>query len=208
MKLIAVNTQEKHDALMRELEAQGCRWLDGKLPSEAAEAWIPFEARTVICVEDGILTHSYREYFEKNYPDVEIIDYEIEPKKPTAPKCFDDWYKAYATESDADKIFMLVLDYFNYNIDSELVTWLDGNKETAINAILNGYEVEEEPLYYVKLPNAAAPYLHQHIDSGNVYFLKGMHAQEGIRKCKFTESEIKAIDPWYFEKAVPVEEGE
>lgn len=254
MKLIAVNTQEKCDTLMRELEAQGYKWPDGKLPSEAAEAWIPFEARTVICTEDGILTHSYREYFEKNYPEVEIIEYEIKkfkvgdrvrhkefeweavvkcvydngsfgindapyfyypesceliesPQKPTVPKCFDDWCTDRNCLPEEHKILELGSDYWDGDLNNELNEWVRKNKRTAIDAILNGYEVEEEPLYYVKLPFVAKHLAYLNLnDTGTAYFSD--KEQTKYTRTKFTESEIIAFDEDYWRFAVRVEEDE
>ncbi|WP_084812824.1 DUF1642 domain-containing protein [Enterococcus pernyi] len=78
--------------------------------------------------------------------------------------------------------------------------------ETIIRMI-DGYEVEKEPLYYVKLPVA---YLN-HCDL-ETYLMKGdcgnitIADNNDFDNMKFTESEIKAIDERYWAFAVPVEE--
>lgn len=73
--------------------------------------------------------------------------------------------------------------------DSELsavINWYGKNSNDFYQAVINGYEVKEEPLYYVKLPEIG--YLN--------------NADGGI---KHTEQEIKAIDERYWPFAVMVE---
>ncbi|NMP56435.1 DUF1642 domain-containing protein [Enterococcus faecalis] len=74
-------------------------------------------------------------------------------------------------------------------ITDDVEGWLlhPENKVKLLNAIDNGYEVEKEQLYYVKLPGVG--YLN--------------NADGGI---KHTEQEIKAIDERYWPFAVKVEE--
>ncbi|HBI6611410.1 TPA: DUF1642 domain-containing protein, partial [Listeria monocytogenes] len=67
------------------------------------------------------------------------------------------------------------------------------------------YEVEKEPLYYVRFFDGGLGFL-------NVYFngvrLLSCHLGSEGYKTKFTESEIKNIDTRYWDFAVPVEEVE
>lgn len=75
----------------------------------------------------------------------------------------------------------------SYGHHPEWTREIHGNKELHTRAILDGYEVENEQLYYVKLPGVG--YLN--------------NADGGI---KHTEKEIKAIDKRYWPFAVKVEE--
>ncbi|EIO1327569.1 DUF1642 domain-containing protein [Listeria innocua] len=102
----------------------------------------------------------------------------------------------------------------DYGIDSmseDVREWLfkaHDNQETLARAWLDGYEVEKEPLYYVKFVDA---------NNGNKCYLnvrsdgcKSLNnsVQNDIFKTQFTEGEIGEIDERYWQFAVPVEEEE
>jgi len=71
---------------------------------------------------------------------------------------------------------------------------------------ITGYTVKKEPLYHIKLLKTGANYLNLRIDTGDFVF--GGNAEYPNYKTKFTEQEIKDIDPIYLALAVPVEEVE
>ncbi|WP_430395197.1 DUF1642 domain-containing protein [Enterococcus faecalis] len=77
----------------------------------------------------------------------------------------------------------------SYGHHPEWTREIHGNKELHTRAILDGYEVENEQLYYVKLPGVG--YLN--------------NADGGI---KHTEKEIKVIDKRYWPFAVKVFNGD
>ena len=95
---------------------------------------------------------------------------------------------------------------------SSVDEWLENedNQELLIR-MKDGYTVEKEPLYYVKLPE-------KNTDSYNVYGLKkysdgriniAVYDRADIGKSmnsKLTEKEIKSVDEKYWAFAVPVEE--
>ena len=101
-----------------------------------------------------------------------------EPKKVVVPQIVADWIK-YAKQQGYG--FMQSYDpkYMSYPINDNLDKWIDDNEEKFAHAWLVGYEVKEEPLYYVELPEIG--YLN--------------NADGGI---KHTEQEIKAIDERYW----------
>ena len=81
-----------------------------------------------------------------------------------------------------------------------------------LDAITNGYEVEDEQKYYVKLPNTNSTSEYLYLTQGNVtgdyWFnsrLERLDYEANICKHKFTEKEIKAIDERYLAFKVPVE---
>lgn len=148
-----------------------------------------------------------------------------EPQKPVMPKFFDDWAKQVLEKRNKFYAISLItragwgygVDYElgeseNPSTTRELLDWLveDSlylNKEKATEALLYGYEVEEEPLYYVKLPVVYFNHLDLETylmkdDRGNITIADNNDFDD----MKFTESEIKAIDERYWAFAVPVEE--
>lgn len=95
-------------------------------------------------------------------------------------------------------------------LTEKIESWLTvpKNKVKLMSAIDNGYEVEKEQLYYVKLPVV----YFNHLDL-EVYLMKDDCGEITIADnnefddMKFTEQEIKAIDERYWPFAVKVEEA-
>lgn len=152
-----------------------------------------------------------------------------EPQKHVMPKFFDKWAKQVLDLEKRDKFYAISLitragwGYgVGYELDNgrspsgtkELLNWIvenEGddypNKKKATEALLYGYEVEEEPLYYVKLPVVYFNHLDLETylmkdDRGNITIADNNDFDD----MKFTEAEIKAIDERYWAFAVPVEE--
>ncbi|EJK6377257.1 DUF1642 domain-containing protein [Listeria monocytogenes] len=94
-----------------------------------------------------------------------------------------------------------LLDYGDAGMPDEMYEWLISsadNQELLARAWLDGYEVEKEPLYYVKLPYFG--YVTNRMD----YTL----SQSKTDAVMLTESKIKRMDERYWQFAVPVEEAE
>ncbi|EMF0598902.1 DUF1642 domain-containing protein [Enterococcus faecium] len=149
-----------------------------------------------------------------------------EPQKHVMPKFFDKWAKQVLEKRDKFYAISLITRAgWGYGVDyeldngrspsgtKELLNWIvenEGddypNKKKATEALLYGYEVEEEPLYYVKLPVVYFNHLDLETylmkdDRGNITIADNNDFDD----MKFTESEIKAIDERYWPFAVPVE---
>ncbi|EAD9552158.1 DUF1642 domain-containing protein [Listeria monocytogenes] len=93
------------------------------------------------------------------------------------------------------------ISYENNDMSAEMYEWLISsadNQELLARAWLDGYEVEKEPLYYVKLPYFG--YVTNRMD----YTL----SQSKTDAVMLTESKIKRMDERYWQFAVPVEEVE
>lgn len=107
-----------------------------------------------------------------------------EPKKGVVPKFVAEWIE-YAKKKGVS----LIVSFNPWDLYGaeyiEATRWIDNNQETFALAWVNGYEVEKEPFYYVKLPGVG--YLN--------------NADGGI---KHTEQEIKSIDERYWPFAVKV----
>lgn len=159
-----------------------------------------------------------------------------EPQKPVVPKFFDDWAKRVIAKNDEFYAISLVARAgWGYGVDfelsekgsssenKELLYWLVDkcsdnypNKKKAIEALLYGYEVEKEPLYYVRLPyevwdEEAAElkteylYLHYEITSDETRIFPTKEPRKGF-VAKLDELTIKSADENYWPFAVPVEE--
>ena len=93
----------------------------------------------------------------------------IEIEKPVVPQWFDDWYKDVPTEQDGydatkeEHAIQLIsqvgwgnelyksMSNLKREHDEERVGYVLDNKIKLFHAILFGYEVEKEPLYYAKI---------------------------------------------------------
>ncbi|MBC1420205.1 DUF1642 domain-containing protein, partial [Listeria fleischmannii] len=142
------------------------------------------------------------------YPEsCELVE---EPEKQKVPKCFDEWCRMNHVPSDSAvrDFCKLIHEYYKGTLNSDLEEWLGENPETALEALQHGYEVEQEPLYYVKLPSRSSntAYLNHQMYNDRLFF--GGQSETGIHKTKFTESEIRAFSPSFLEIAVKVEEDE
>nr|WP_275344877.1 DUF1642 domain-containing protein [Enterococcus faecium] len=92
----------------------------------------------------------------------------------------------------------------------ELLAWATRQSYETLLSLYNGYEVEKEPLYHVKLKIPGATYylIQTFLMPGYTHMSFSAATERYGAKWKntFTESEIKAIDERYWAFAVPVEE--
>lgn len=171
--------------------------------------------------DDKTRTEEHRAYwqgFVTSCNDMQDIIKELdEPEKPTVKQFVADWFEDNLEELDWE-LGGVLINAFNTNRNerSDFQDWLVDTTnypiETLIRMKLFGYEVEEEPLYYVKLPDLRSS------SSGNVYGLKktlngeiriAVFDKQKVGKTKasqFTENQIKAADERYWPFAVKVEE--
>ena len=132
-----------------------------------------------------------------------------EPEKVVIPKFVADAFDykkrtCYQVDEAKDIPHILKCAFGNGGKPSKFLDWVRENSEDYVMAVKNGYEIEKEPLYYVRLMSDG--YLNQNTD-GNVIFVDNKNEFSRF-KTKFTKSEIKAIDERYWQFAEPVEEEE
>ncbi|HEM0758262.1 TPA: DUF1642 domain-containing protein [Listeria monocytogenes] len=100
-------------------------------------------------------------------------------------------------------------DYENSYMSEAVTDWFEDcreNQELFARAWLDGYEVEQEPLYYVKLADSGLDYLNVNKETGQKHVANNEELTS--YKTRFTESEIKDINENYWAFKVPVEEVE
>ncbi|EAE2754061.1 TPA: DUF1642 domain-containing protein [Listeria monocytogenes] len=99
--------------------------------------------------------------------------------------------------------------YENSCMPEEVMDWFEDcreNQELFARAWMDGYEVEQEPLYYIKVIDSYFGYINLNLKTG-AYTTSTNEEPVGF-KTKFTEQEIKAIDERYWQFKVPVEDLE
>ena len=75
MKIYHTETQEDYDALMVELEEQGCKWLSGRKPTETTKNWKQNSSETCVRVGKKMAMYDKKSYYTWEYPSVPITKY-------------------------------------------------------------------------------------------------------------------------------------
>lgn len=141
-----------------------------------------------------------------------------EPQKPVVPKFVAEWFKENKDDLD-NAIFGYLVFWEERDTDSVLYQWFAKSENKPIETLVrmkDGYEVEKEPLYYVRLPfevwdEEAAElkteylYLHYEITSDETRIFPTKEPRKGF-VAKLDELTIKSADEKYWPFAVPVEE--
>ncbi|HGF8006380.1 TPA: DUF1642 domain-containing protein [Enterococcus faecium] len=143
-----------------------------------------------------------------------------EPHKPVVPKFVAEWFEDNKHALDLT-IFIAIrgLNDEEWPHKTDFENWLDVSKNKPIETLIrmkDGYEVEKEPLYYVRLPyevwdEEAAElkteyvYLHYEITSDETRMFPTKEPRKGF-VAKLDELTIKSADENYWPFAVPVEE--
>ncbi|EAG8279038.1 DUF1642 domain-containing protein [Listeria monocytogenes] len=129
-----------------------------------------------------------------------------EPELIAVPRFAADWIK-HCKQREYD--LACLLEYGNAGIPDEMYEWLISsadNQELLARAWLDGYEVEQEPLYYIKVIDSDFGYINLNLQTGG--YTTSTNGESGGFKTKFTEQEIKELDERYWQFKVPVEEVE
>ncbi|MBC6160741.1 DUF1642 domain-containing protein [Listeria seeligeri] len=106
-----------------------------------------------------------------------------------------------------DRDLLSTLDIENPAMPGSISKWLcnnTGNQHLFARAWLDGYEVEQEPLYYIKVVDSYWGFINLNLETGE--YSTSTAEEVAVLKTKFTESEIKNMDEKYWAFAVPVEE--
>lgn len=148
-----------------------------------------------------------------------FIAKEKEPELVVVPRFADDWIN-HCEQREYD--LACLLDYGNAGMPDEMYGWLISsadNQELLARAWMDGYEVEKEPLYWVRLPFASRSTDFEK-ETTYTYIIVNITTDEmqpstsnrnyGSWKAELTESEIKGMPAGdiYWQFAVPVEDFE
>ena len=160
---------------------------------------------------------------------IDIVSQINEPQKVVVPKFVAEWienhkgdYNKWDEEAKADFVFRSINDLFrfgeglntwDFTIDEKFSEWTTKNAYKFITAILFGYDVEQEKLYTVEIPNPNNEYSMNvliRLPSSGKIALVALHKPNTSylknKEYQLTESEIKQDFDWAFQFAKPVEE--
>ena len=75
----------------------------------------------------------------------------IEIEKPVIPQFVADWIESLYDEGGSEYTAIGIMLGFTSKHDKPVHDWFVYNKDAFITAVIFGYEVEQEPLYYAKI---------------------------------------------------------
>ncbi|ELG8809568.1 DUF1642 domain-containing protein [Listeria monocytogenes] len=134
-----------------------------------------------------------------------FIAKEKEAELVVVPQFVADWIEQKKANGDHLNIAM---DKSWQSMNDKVSGWLEDREDSYdkfARAWLDGYEVEKEPLYYVRFINNCSGYLNVRNDGRRSL---SDSVQNDIFKTQFTEAEIKAMDERYWQFSVPVRDLE
>ncbi|EGO6562057.1 hypothetical protein EB34_01482 [Enterococcus faecalis] len=122
-----------------------------------------------------------------------------EPKKVVVPKFVAEWFENEKNSLEtAINYAISLLNDDEYPFTTEFARWLDNPKNKPLETLIamkNGYDIEKEQLYYVKLTEIG------YMRFGKKYF----YSTDKEDAKRYTENQIKAIDERYWPFAVKVD---
>ena len=153
----------------------------------------------------------------------DIFKLDDKPEKVVVPKCFDEWFKEivfrYPITNSAKRFALWKLSQQGFghhfedargkeiSYETELGGWLLKNKELAIDAVLNGYTVEPEQLYYIPLPYLeTSDGTKQVLSKRKGYKNYFAHYPTESLQQEYTKDELEQVPEIYRLFAVPVKE--
>ncbi|MGT9528493.1 DUF1642 domain-containing protein [Enterococcus faecalis] len=161
-------------------------------------------------LEGDSFIEKYNEGYDKAVRDCLIAVKQLdEPKKTVLPKKADDFIKeGEGLGSDKVDIIDSAISFARAMPNDEFSLWFKSNRDLFVDALANGYEVENEPLYYVDVINDGAVHKRLILDheNGKHNIVGWSDNLIGLVQEMFTEQEIKAIDERYWPFAVKVED--
>ncbi|WP_172426605.1 DUF1642 domain-containing protein [Listeria monocytogenes] len=128
-------------------------------------------------------------------------------KLPVVPLYVGEWI---AESKEVDRTLIGAIKIENKQMPRLVVRWLLDNADNQVlfaRAWSGKYEVEDEPLYYVRfISDNRSSYLNLQKNRGRLWVSDYLESDEF--KAKFTEKEIKNMNENYWAFAVPVEDLE
>ena len=106
MKIYHTKTQEDYDALMVELERQGCKWLSGHKPTSWND-WSLFREDTCIRLDDDTITQSFKSFYDGRTPITKYkakVEEKMKFTKENVKKVVDEYFRQADFESCGDLI--------------------------------------------------------------------------------------------------------
>ncbi|NQH67623.1 DUF1642 domain-containing protein [Streptococcus suis] len=141
---------------------------------------------------------------------MQVIDQIDEPQKVVVPKEVAEWLKEYRHAHTLLKVLNAAEN--ERIIPSAVNDWILDNQRDFVVAWYDGYEIEQEKLYTVEIPNpnrTTEPIIYLSRDEGGKIFLNNwfLHVSQNWKNqphAQLTESEIKQDFEWAWQFAKEV----
>ena len=133
-----------------------------------------------------------------------IISQIDKPQKVVVPKFVAEWIEELKkNHSNLAWVWQV------YPNESKVKNWLEANTEKFMRAWLDGFEIEQEKLYTVRIPNpnrTSFPYTLYRKDDGKIIIIGAGDDYEKREEYQLTEAEIKQDFDFLWQFAKEVEE--
>ena len=135
---------------------------------------------------------------------IDLVSQIDKPQKVVVPKFVAEWIEELKkNHSNLAWVWQV------YPNESKVKNWLEANTEKFMRAWLDGFEIEQEKLYTVRIPNpnrTSFPYTLYRKDDGKIIIIGAGDDYEKREEYQLTEAEIKQDFEWAFQFAKEVEE--
>ena len=168
--------------------------------------FVPVTINETFADSVGVTVDNYMQGYRLVVKEVYRFPKANEPQKPVVPKFVADFYESIKDDFES-KVYDLCLQFNRDNgeLSSELYGWFDCGKnepiQTLVKMKLYGYEVEQEKLYTVEIPNPNSKeawdyYLKMDSLTGKLVLFKYSANPHSYKDLWLTEAEIKQDFEW------------
>ena len=155
-------------------------------------------------------TLKYKDGYEQGKFEASMIPYE-EPQKVTIPQFVADWIEVCKEHLTSSLYLAMTPSFLKANNQGiELTIWIKKNEETFARAWLDGYEVEKEKKYRVKMKGMDKEFTMLKLDKIRVSWYLGNDTEYSYTKTTHTRKELEENDfGWVFDSpGIEIEEVE
>ena len=166
--------------------------------------FIPVTINETFADSVGVTVDNYMQGYRLVVKEVYRFTKPHEPQKVVVPKFVAEWIEELKkNHSNLAWVWQV------YPNESKVKNWLEANTEKFMRAWLDGFEIEQEKLYTVRIPNpnrTSFPYTLYRKDDGKIIIIGAGDDYEKREEYQLTEAEIKQDFEWAFQFAKEVEE--
>ena len=146
------------------------------------------------------------EAYEEVLKDLKQLD---EPQKPVVPQFVADWIEVCKEHLTSSLYLAMTPSFLKANNQGiELTIWIKKNEETFARAWLDGYEVEQEKRYLVKMKGMVEDFTVLKLDKIRDGWYLGNDTEYSYTKVKHTRKELEEANfGWVFDcEGIEIEE--
>ena len=133
----------------------------------------------------------------------DILKLDDTPEKVVVPKFVAEWIQSYLNEGGTPiDVLGSLMSFHASFVDESVMRWFKKNSETMLKALINGYTIKKEVLYYIPLPDLeTSDGLQQVLSKRDTYFAS--RPNEKLQQ-RFTKAELEQVPEIYKPFAKPL----